>query len=261
VGNRPSAIKIARRKHTWLQKHADGFSRIVAQIDLKIEVHTLAVVAAVLVVVDVCAKRDVLAIWDAAGVRTSGQRLSFSPALRARNNSESCTHRSSPAKGGRSTVSHTGDFARIPLRCEWPNARDRRGGPCFFSEVCLHCGCIATNLSALPGRNSNSALFHVHGVEQAICDLFKGFDLSGGRPSRRIRSISWVSRKTRGPERTTRMFLRCACFFRVHGESPPRIFPASGNAKSVGVILILSLPCTLICHSILKYASRVKRMV
>jgi hypothetical protein len=75
VGNGPSSIKIARRKNTRAQKHANGFPGEVAHVDLEIEIHALTVVAAVLIVVDVSAKRDVLAVWNPIGISTRSERL------------------------------------------------------------------------------------------------------------------------------------------------------------------------------------------
>jgi hypothetical protein len=77
VGYHPSAIKIARWKNTRAQEHADVFPRVVAHVDLKIKVHALTVVAAVLIVVDVDTKCDVLAVWNAVRVRASCQGGAF----------------------------------------------------------------------------------------------------------------------------------------------------------------------------------------
>ncbi|HET8922997.1 MAG TPA: hypothetical protein VFN26_08385 [Candidatus Acidoferrum sp.] len=73
----PSTIESARWKHARAQKHSDCFALVFTLVDLKIEVHALAIVAAVLIVVDVRAKCDVLSVWYTTVVSTSNQGLVF----------------------------------------------------------------------------------------------------------------------------------------------------------------------------------------
>jgi len=60
----PSTIEVARRKNTRTQKHADGLALVFAVVNLKVEVDTLAIIAAVPVMVDMRAEREVFAIWN-----------------------------------------------------------------------------------------------------------------------------------------------------------------------------------------------------